>query len=236
MQTMTAQTPRAPRRGRRPTLSLEAVLGAAVALMDDAGHAALTFRALAARLETGAGAIYHYVDGRNELLDLATNAVLGDVLDELDLPDEPFEALRVLSLALYEVMQAHTWAALYLMRDTEAQPNSLRVFELFGQQFLKLGLDDEACFHATSTLVSFVVGTGAEMRELPEAVASEGRPQAEYLREYAEGWRALDAAEFPFLHRVADTFAGHDDTQQFEAGGGNFLHRAPAPPPPPPGA
>ena len=40
----------------------------------------------------------------------------------------------------------------------------------------------------------------------------------EYLARYAERWRALDADEFPFVHRIVDEFAGHDDTDQFRAG------------------
>lgn len=230
MQTMTDETsttappvPSKRPRGRRPSLSLEAVLGAAIELMDEAGHTALTFRALSARLGTGVGAIYHYVSGRDELLDLTTNQILGGVLDEVELPDEPFEALRVLSTALYTGMQAHTWAALYLMRDTGTQPNSLRVFETFGEQFLALGLDTKTCFDATSTLVSFVTGAGAEMREIPDVVTTEHRTQAEQLRIYADEWRALDADEFPFLHRIADTFAEHDDLEQFQAGVDLFL-------------
>lgn len=228
MQTMTTETPTAPREprraaGRRPTLSLDAVLQAAIELMDESGHTALTFRALAARLDTGIGAIYHYVSGRDELLDLTTNTILGGVLDRLELPSEPFDALRTLSLTLYEAMQAHTWAALYLMRDTGTQPNSLRVFEMFGRQLMSLGLDATTCFDATSTLVSFVVGTGAEMRETSDAATRDGRLQSEQLRAYAAEWRALDPDEFRFLHHVADAFAEHDDVEQFKAGVEIFL-------------
>ena len=31
-------------------------------------------------------------------------------------------------------------------------------------------------------------------------------------------WRALDPAEFPFVHHIVDEFAGHDDRDQFRAG------------------
>jgi len=44
-------------RGSRPALSLPAVVDASVALLDEAGQDALTFRALAARMGTGVGGI-----------------------------------------------------------------------------------------------------------------------------------------------------------------------------------
>lgn len=31
-------------------------------------------------------------------------------------------------------------------------------------------------------------------------------------------WRALDGAEFPFLHTILDVFQTHDDVEQFRAG------------------
>lgn len=212
-----------PRRGRRPTLSLDAVLDAAVAILDEAGQGALTIRGLAARLDTGVGAIYHYVSGRDELLDRATNEILLNVISEKDLPDDPYEALRALSVSLYDVMQAHTWAGAYVMRDTTLQPNSLRLFELFGQQLMRIGLASEECFDAASSLVSFVMGTGAEMRELPASVVSEGKTQEEALREYADSWQQLDPEQFPFIHSIIDGFAQHDDREQFLTGVDIFL-------------
>ena len=211
------------RRGRRPTLSLELVVDAAVELMDEAGESALTFRALASRLDTGVGSLYHYVSGREELLDRCTDRVLGDVLADLELPEDPYDALRTLSDRLYMAMQAHRWTANYLMRDTGMQPNSMRLFELFGRQTQALDLGSRDRFNAVSTLISFVVGVGAEMRTLPESVLAEGKTQAESLHDYADSWRALDPEEYPFLHEVVGEFETHDDVQQFREGVDMFL-------------
>lgn len=49
----------APRRGRRPTLSLDAVAAGALEILDAGGEDALTFRSLARSLETGVGSLYH---------------------------------------------------------------------------------------------------------------------------------------------------------------------------------
>lgn len=206
------------RRGRRPTLSLQQVVEAAVTLLDERGEAVLTFRTLAARLDTGVGSIYHYVASKEELLDRATDAVLGEVLATAKLPDKPFDALRALAVNLYLALQQHPWAGAYLMRDTGMQPNSMRLFDLFGRQVLPLNLTPRQQFDGVSSLVSFVVGTGAEMREPPRAMLEQGLSQEDSLHQYAESWRALDAEEFPFVHAIVDEFEHHDDLAQFEAG------------------
>lgn len=213
-----AQSP-APRvRRRRPALSLELVLQTAVELLDEQGEQALTLRALAQRLDTGVGSLYHYVSGKDELLDRATNEVLDEVLAGLELPADPYDALRALSLDTYRGMQRHPWVGYYLMRDTGMQPNSMMLFELFGQQVMGLELTPAQRFDIVSSLVSFVTGVGAEMRELPREVLEQGRTQAEMLREYADSWRALPDDRFPFVHSVVDEFEEHDDELQFVAG------------------
>lgn len=204
-------------------LSLDIVLDTAIEILDTEGEGSLTLRALAARLDTGVGSLYHYVASKDELLDRATNQVLGDVVGAIELPADPYEAMRTLSDALYMSLQAHPWMGFYLLRDTGMQPNSMRLFDLFGRQVQQLDLTTRQRFNAVSALVSFVVGAGAEMRQLPEAMLAEGKSQEESLHDYAESWRELDPEEFPFVHEAADAFEQHDDVSQFQEGVDLFL-------------
>ncbi|GAB94903.1 AcrR family transcriptional regulator [Kineosphaera limosa] len=57
-------------RGRRPKITLDEVLDAAMALADEEGFEALSMRALARRLGVGAMSLYTYVPGRDELFEL----------------------------------------------------------------------------------------------------------------------------------------------------------------------
>lgn len=64
--------PRATRPGRGgagPGLARDVVVREALGLIDDAGAAALTMRALGARLGVQAMSLYHHVEGRDDLLD-----------------------------------------------------------------------------------------------------------------------------------------------------------------------
>lgn len=219
-----AQTRRSRPPGRQRSVhSLEAIIDAAVALLDEAGEPALTFRALAARLGGGVGSVYWYVSSKDELLDRATDAVLGEVLtatETLSRRRDPIMNLRALGLALFTAMESHPWLAAYLLRDVGMQPNSLRLYERFGQQLLRLELTTRQRFHAVSAIVHYVVGVGAEMgsQALDRAAEVTHEERAGYLVSAAEQWRELDPEEFPFVHEVVREFEMHQDTAQFVAG------------------
>ena len=200
---------------------MEAVLTEAVALLDEAGEPALTFRALAGRLGGGVASIYWYVSSKDELLDRATDHVLGGVLTEVEGQtgsDDPIDDLRVMALTLFDAIVNRPWLGAYFMRNTDVQGNSLRLYEKVGQQTLRLDLTPRQRFHAVSAIVGVVVGTAADLgQEPPQEVLDGVVDRDEYLSRYAQTWRALDSAEFPFVHEIVDEFEGHDDTEQFRA-------------------
>ncbi|WP_299052173.1 TetR/AcrR family transcriptional regulator [uncultured Nocardioides sp.] len=212
---------------RRASHSLEAVLSEAVSLLDEAGEPALTFRALAARLGGGVGSIYWYVASRDELLDRATDTVMAEVLaqvEALDADDDPVAVLRAMSLTLFDEMVRRPWFATYMLRNTGLQPHAMRMFDLLGQQVMRLGLTPREEFHAVSSLLSYVVGVAVDMAQPPpqEFLDSDMEPSA-FLAMYADRWRALDPDEHPFAHRIADEFAVHDDGEVFRSGLDMFL-------------
>jgi AcrR family transcriptional regulator len=216
----TTENPKGSR--RRASHSLEAVLTEAVALLDEAGEPALTFRALAARLGGGVASIYWYVASKDELLDRATDQVLVDVLTDTEqfsgAPD-PIDDLRSIAVTLFDAVVERPWLASYFMRNTTLQPNGLALYERLGQQVLRLGLTPRQSFHAVSAVVGFVVGIAADLgAEPPEEVVKNMTSREEFLSRYADQWRELDAEAFPFVHYIVDEFAGHDDTDQFRAG------------------
>ncbi|MCC6831446.1 MAG: TetR family transcriptional regulator [Thermoleophilia bacterium] len=200
---------------------MDAVLTAAVALLDEAGEPALTFRALARRLGGGVASIYWYVASKDELLDRAADHVIGAVLAEVDRHppgDDPVDALRAMAVTLFDAIVRRPWLAAHFMRNTEVQANSLRLYEKLGQQTLRLALTPEQRFHAVSAIVGVAVGTAADMgREPPPEVRDGAADRDAFLHRYAQAWRALDPAEYPFVHEIVDVFDGHDDVAQFRA-------------------
>ena len=218
-----------PRRGaagqrgrRRASHSLDAVLTEAIVILDESGEPALTFRALAARLGGGVASIYWYVASRDELLDRATEEVMGQVLADTEVlthgPD-PIANVRALSLALFDEFVRRPWFGQFMLRNTGLQPNSMLMFDRLGQQLLRLELTPRQRFHAVSSIISYVVGVAVDLAQPPpQEFLDSGLAPSEFLAMYAERWRALDPATYPFAHQIADEFSTHDDLEVFRSG------------------
>ncbi|MCW2841382.1 MAG: transcriptional regulator, TetR family [Aeromicrobium sp.] len=215
-------TPRPPGPRRRASHSMQSVMTEAVALLDEAGEPALTFRALASRLGTGVGSIYWYVASKDELLDRAADHVMADVLvavEKLPAAADPIDSMRAIAVALFAAVADRPWLGAYFMRDTGTQPNALKVYELIGQQVQRLDLTRRERFHAASAVIGYVIGIAADLgQQPPQEVVDGTASRDDVLDRWADQWRALDREEFPFLHEIADEFAGHDDAEQFRAG------------------
>lgn len=207
---------------RRASHSMETVIGEAVAILDEAGEPALTFRALAARLGGGVASIYWYVQNKDELLDRATDHVLGDVLaatEEFVDTDDPIADVRRVGVALFDTVADRPWLGGYLMRDTGVQPNGLALYETLGRHVMRLELNPRDTFHAVSAILGFVIGTATDLgQQIPKEVLDGAVTGEEYIRRFADQWRALDPQEHPYIHYIVDEFDGHDDRDQFTAG------------------
>ncbi|MFD9585183.1 MULTISPECIES: TetR/AcrR family transcriptional regulator [unclassified Streptomyces] len=200
---------------------MESVLTEAVALLDEAGASALTFRALAQRLGGGVASIYWYVASKDELLDLATDHVMGSVLADVEkLPssDDPIDDLRAMAVTLFDAIVDRPWLGAYFMRNTNTQSNSLRLYERLGRQTLRLNLSAHQRFHAVSAIVGVVVGSAVDMgQEPPQEILDGAVDRDEFLGRYAAAWRELDPEDFPFVREIVDEFDGHDDVDQFRS-------------------
>ena len=213
----------APSRGRRRVShSMDAVLTEAVALLDEGGEEALTFRALAARLGGGVASIYWYVSSRDELLDRASDFVVEGLLAAVRaIPptDDPIADLRVISVTLFDGVVDRPWLAAYFLRNSSVQPNSLAIYEQIGRQTLRLDLTARQRFHAVSAITGYVIGSATDLgQEPPEAIVQGSVTREAFLADAAEQWRELDPDAFPFIHHIVDEFAVHVDADQFRAG------------------
>ncbi len=201
---------------------MEAVISEAVALLDEAGEPALTFRALAARLGGGVASIYWYVTGRDELLDRATDHVLAEVLTHTERfagSTDPIDDLRAIAVTFFDAIVNRPWLGAYFMRDTGIQPNGLLLYERLGQQAMRLGLSPRESFHAVSAILGFVIGVAADLgQQPPQEVIAGTTSRDEYITRFTDQWRQLEPETFPFVHYILDEFAAHDDAEQFRAG------------------
>lgn len=211
-------TESAPRAGQRAEARTKAqIVEAAIVILDEEGEAALTFRALAARLATGPGAIYWHVANKADLLGAATDHVVAQAVTGIGASaEEPEAAIRAIALALFDAFDAHPWIGAQLSL-APGRTGMLQVFEAIGSRLQPLGVPQTARFHAWSALVNYIFGVAAQNAD--NARRRRGALTREaLLRTIAEGWKQLDATDYPFLHEIAEQLPGHDDREQFLAG------------------
>ncbi len=183
-------------------LSKDAIVTAAIAILDTEGETALTFRALAAHLKTGAGAIYWHVADKDALLSAATDALIDQTLRAAP------ATVQVVALAIFDAVEARPWLGTQLSREPW-QPAAGRIFEAVGAALPPLNETD--AFHAASALMSLILGAAAQhaaARRLPS-----GTQRPAFLATVAQAW-----STGAFTHRIAPQLRDHDDRAQFLAG------------------
>jgi AcrR family transcriptional regulator len=200
---------------RADALSKERIVETAIEILDTDGESALTFRALAARLATGSGAIYWHVDNKNELLAAATDDVITRVMTEVVGGAEPREAIRAIALGVFDAIDAHPWVGTQLANEPW-QPAILQIFERVGGRLQALGVPERAQFDSATALLNYILGLAGQYaagaRLTPET------DRSAFLAAVAARWTQHDPAQYPFVHRVAAQLAEHDDREQFLAG------------------
>jgi AcrR family transcriptional regulator len=201
---------------RSDALSKERIVQAAIGILDADGESALTFRALAARLSTGAGAIYWHVDNKSDLLAAATDDVIARVMTDVVSDAQPREAIRVISLGVFDAIDVHPWVGTQLSREPW-QSAMLQIFEGIGGQLPALGVPERALFDCASALVNYVLGVAGQ-NAANARIHAHGPGRAEFLGMVAARWAQLDPEQYPFVHQVATQMSEHDDRDQFLAG------------------
>lgn len=106
--------PQPPRRGPKPSLTLERIVAEAIALADTEGLASLAMARLAERLGCAKMALYRYVPGKSELTALMLDTAFGPAPEPVIVDAtsaEPWRAyLTSWAETAFERYRAHPWA------------------------------------------------------------------------------------------------------------------------------
>ncbi len=213
-------TPKIRTERRTDALSKARIVEAAIEILDSEGEDALTFRALAARLATGSGAIYWHVADKTDLLTAATDHVIARVMTDAARGSRPQDVIRTMALGVFDAIHAHPWVGGSLSRNPW-QYAVLRMLEGVGRQVQALGVPEHAQFNAATALMSFILGLAGQYaagaRLFPRHTDRTTFRKA-FLETIAAKWAQLDPAEHPFVRQVAAVLPEHNDRGQFMAG------------------
>jgi len=144
--------------GNEPPLSLERIVATAVDLLDAEGIDGLKMRRLADRLGAGAMSLYWHVGNKEEVFDLALDAVLAYRRPSPagETGDWRGEAVHILE-DWRASMLLHPWSAALLPRRALG-PNILARLELLGGILSKAGVADADLNVAIWSLWNYVLG------------------------------------------------------------------------------
>jgi AcrR family transcriptional regulator len=113
-------TRRRGRPARGQGVTRDAILDAALALLDEGGAAGLSMRMLAARLGVTPMSLYHHVTDRAGLLRALSDRVYGDVLHGAGQPDGAVAGIRRLMTRYYDAVVAHPQLTLAIFAEPAA--------------------------------------------------------------------------------------------------------------------
>ena len=112
---------------RRVPITLDRIIAGALELIDRDGLSALSMRNLAAELETGTTTLYRYVTGKDEVLVLVADAVLGETQSRRPLEGTRWrEVLEELAHSMRAALSRHPNVAALFATAVPVGPNSLR--------------------------------------------------------------------------------------------------------------
>jgi AcrR family transcriptional regulator len=206
------------RRGpRRSTLSVQAIIDAAIEAIDEGGVADLSMRAVAECLGTGAASLYFYVSGREELLELVYDELVGRVpLPEPD-PERWHEQLRQMMSDLRDILTSHRDAALAGLGRIPTSAKSLRAAETIVSVMRAGGLSDRVVALGLDQLILYVSACAFEDGLKHQGGVSEADARR-YFDEAHAFYRALPVERYPVLASIAEEMTGHDGDERFQFG------------------
>lgn len=200
-----------PRRGEpRSALTREAIVTAALRVLDEVGLERFTMRRVADEVGTGAATLYWHVTGKEQLIHLLLDRVMGEIeLPEPD-PSRWEDQIREFARAGRATFRRHPGVALASLGRVPVGPNLVRIMEWFLGLLRGAGIP----VRAASWFADLLALIGAA-QAVEDHLASMGQDPA--LAAMDDYLAMLPPDRFPHLTTVGADMAtgGADDRSEF---------------------
>jgi AcrR family transcriptional regulator len=202
----------------RIPLTRDAIVEAAIHVLDRDGIDGLSMHKVARQLGTGAGSLYWHVRNKGELLQLLSERLLV----EMELPDpDPTrwqEQLKDLGRQMRTLSRRHRDGARITLGRLPSGPTLARFAELLFELLTPVGIPDRVIAYL-GDLMGLYVGAFAFEESLGVASPTgEDLPPDQIVAMFTDYLLSLPAETFPHVHRaIGDLFAGDPD-DRFEFG------------------
>lgn len=203
---------------RKPPVTAEAIVDAALEIVDTEGLEALSMRGVAQRLDTGAATLYAHVQNKDELLELVLDRVNGEVRLPPPDPARWHEQLRDSARQIRDIYAAHNDLAKASFGKVPTLPNSLTAIEGM-LALLKAGdLPDKVASWAADLLALYTTSAAFEQGLLSLEEKRNPGATAEYFRQLGEFFHALPPERFPTLTGMLASMVEGDGDERFDFG------------------
>lgn len=202
----------------RPRLTREAIVEAALGVLDLEGLDALSMRRVAEELGTGAASLYWHVGGKEELLELVFDRVLGEATFPQPDPGRWQEQIKEATREMRRVAMSHRDFARLQLNRFPSGPNGIKMAERLLAILRASGLSDRTCAYVVPLLPlyanAFVL---EEAPQSPSSSAGEKLPEETLgaIRGYLE---SLPAERYPNLVALSGDLASPAQEERFDLG------------------
>jgi AcrR family transcriptional regulator len=186
---------------RRRALTREQVVDEALAVIAADGAGALSMRALAGRLGVVPGALYRHVRSKEQLCDLAADAVLAEVDTQSGHGAGWAGQVKILARRLRAALEDHPGVAALLKTRDPLGPHSLALAEAFLSALQQAGMPARDTAQAYSLIYDYTLGFALSDRTTVNEQRVHDPATRHQLHEF---FRSLPADRFPALAALGE--------------------------------
>ena len=206
------------KRKRRDPLTQEAIVEAAIKVLDAEGLAGFSMRRVAEELNTGAASLYWHVGSKDGLFDLIFEEVIGEQMEDIPEPepDRWQEQLKEVARGMRRTILRHRDLVQLSIGRIPMGPNALRMSERVLAILRAGGVPDELAVQSYLLLISAVNGFTLDETGYDDGAPDDAPPAEEAGQMVGTYLSSLPDEQFSNLKRVAEHFAMTDQDARFD--------------------
>lgn len=195
--------------GRKPELSLDRIVSAAIEVADADGLDSLSMRRVADQLGMGTMSLYRHVPGKTELFDLMVDRVSAEAHYD-DAPQDWRSRLEQVARVNRTLFERHPWLTTLLPRRPPLGPGVIAKYDAELHAVEGIGLTDVEMDSALTLVLGYVRDATASLLEWKTLSERTGQSDDEWWATLAPHLdRVLDQERYPLAVRAGTAATSH---------------------------
>lgn len=193
-------------------LSREAILNAALELLEQSGIEALSMRVLASALDSRASSIYYYFSAKDRLLEAMAARIVEGVADGIDRSASRDEVIRLLARRFRSALLQHRDGGRLFAGTFPIDASVFELSDVALAAMLGAGMSErdsvDAAFNLFYLIIGSVIEQQAQQRQFDDLDQADVRDR----------FGALAASKYPAVQQCIEEIMDDDSQRRFERG------------------